>query len=257
MSQERTFMSNKILIDVYNLNGVGQIYEIDIGMKIIDIIEHIINTHHGFTEIKNFDPKLIDLKQTRLIYNSKTLEHSKTLEEYVEFQYKSKNMTAYKMHIITKEKSIVQDSSAKSEEIDKQSNRTTSIPITVNSCSFPDYRITGIIDKESSFSFPGTNTFLENQINRLEKRQRNETLRQVSESLNDISNFINDFDDDQESSGNFQNSDKLEKIIQLLSSIDLKIDKLIEFGSTSYSNAPSSLSTTPSSLKTDLLFSEL
>ena len=237
-------MSGKVLIDIYNLNGNGYRYDIDVGMKIEDLIKHVVNTHPVFAETKTFSPRLVDLKQTRLIHNGKTLESSKTLEEYIEFQYKSKNCNPYKMHIVIKGGPITP------ENIDEYENmlgphltKKTTSPISIKIPVVTNHVDCNSSDREGSRSFPSSNSFLESQINRLEKRQKADSLKQVSDSISDISNFITDLSENQQFSDNPQQFDKLEKILQILSCIDIKLNKLIELGSTSsqynFINSPS------------------
>jgi hypothetical protein len=85
-----------------------------------------------------------------------------------------------------------------------------------------------------SQSYPGTtsgsgsdtNSFLESQINRLDRRQRSDSLKQVSESLSDISNYLKDLS----VSETTEPSDKFEKILQILVLIDGKLTRLIDIG---------------------------
>ena len=227
-------MSGKVSIDICDLNGNGSRYDIDVGMKIEDLIKHVVYTHPSFAETKIFSPRLVDLKQTRLIHNGKTLESSKTLEEYTEFQYKSKNCNPYKMHILIKGGPITP------ENIDEYENmlgphltKKTTNPISIKIPIIMNHGDGNSSDKESARSFPCSNSFLESQINRLEKRHKTDSLKQVYDSISDISNFITDLSENQQLSDNPQQFDKLEKILQILSSIDTKLDKLIELGSTS------------------------
>ena len=218
-------MAGRIAIDVVTLNGIAHHYDIDISQKISELIKHIINTHEAFTKTTKFDPQLVELNKTKLIYNGKTLDHSKSLEEYTDFQYKPKGGN-YKIHIVAKGGDV---SNSPIDESELLSNSQTNIkrstsPISINSISVS---VGSRLPTDHSFSrsFPGTSTsFLDNQINRLDRRQRTDSLRQVSESLNDISQFL------RESSDTTESSERLDKVMQILGSIDSKLGKLIEMG---------------------------
>ena len=216
-------MAGRIPIDVYTLNGLNYHYDIDIGVKIIDIIRHILATHKAFEETPKFNPQLVDINQVKLIYNGKTLDQSKTLEEYTEFQYKPKG-GGYKMHIVVKGGEVIAEPSDSSEPpctSYTQTNNRSSSPISIkNHSGSVSSRV--INDKNASRSFPGTSSFLDSQINRLDRRQRKDSLKQVSDSVNHISQFLKDFTETGES------SERLDKIMQMLVSIDAKLNQLIE-----------------------------
>lgn len=219
-------MSGKICIDVHTLGGINQVYDVDIGIKVNDLIKHVITTHKTFQDKKKFNINLIDMKACRVICNGKSLEHFKTLEEYVEFQYKSP--TPHKIHFIHKGGEIandrptlaINDSAIFVKEI---GGKATPITIKSSSSSSNMSRLNqdGLVSK----SFPGTSSFLENQINRLDKRPKveteNDSLKQVSESLSEIKNYIKECSEKEP-------SDRYEKIMQMLLAVDGKVNRLLD-----------------------------
>jgi len=223
-------MSGKVSIDVYTLSGINQLYEIDIGTTISEFIKMIIQTHKAYIDKRKFDIARVDWHGTRLIHNGKSLEHLKTFEEYTEFQYKSKG--PYKLHIVPRGGSVGEDMNKLADDFDnfdpKKITRPSS-PITIKSSNVSISNSGTRLSYERpvvSQSYPGTNSFLESQINRLDRRQRSDSLKQVSESLSNISNYLKDLSISETS----ESSDKLEKIIQMLSSIDGKLTRLIDMG---------------------------
>jgi len=232
-------MSGKISVDAYTLSGIGQIYEIDIGTSIREFVRTVIETHRAYSDKKKFNIGLVDWNNTRLIYNAKTLDHFKTFEEYTEFQYKSKG--PYKMHIVPRGGSIgenldqldkIDDSF---EELESKKTTRPSSPISIKTSSFgrmgsDRYTVSRSFPGTNSFpgssSSPGNGSFLENQINRIDRRQRSDSLKQVSDSLCDISNYLKDLSVVPET----DSSDKLDKILQVLVSIDTKLNRLIDMG---------------------------
>jgi hypothetical protein len=214
-------MSGKISIDVCTLGGIRQIYEIDVSLKIKDLIKTIVKTHEAFSDSNKFNINLVEWDQTRLIYNGKSLDQKKTLEEYTDFKYKLKD--AHKMHIVPKGGDVTREPDKANMEIlinKSQQSQKISSPISIKSSSISR----ADSDRYVSKSFPGTGSFLENQINRIDRRQKFDSLKNMSDSLSDISGYMKDLSETQEP------SDKMDKILQMLVIIDTKLNRIIESG---------------------------
>ncbi len=221
----------KISINVYTLSGIEQHYEIDILTPIKEFIKKIICTHKDYSDKKKFNPHLVDLINTRLIHCGKTLDHQKTFQDYKEFLYKSNN--PYKMHIVprggTIDENIDHISNLVNEfNIDEQEKiLRSSSPISIRNSSeskIRNDRHLNIRSCSSSNSYSGSNSFLENQINRIDQRQRTDLLQQACELLNDISKYMKELYETNPT----ENSEKLEKILQSLSCIDGKLEQIID-----------------------------
>ena len=207
-------MSHIISIEVSTLSGQTQIYDVDSGDKIINLIKHIITTHKSLSDPKAFQANFVDLKTTKFIYNGKTLDNQKTLEDYTEFQFKSEN--AYKIHLIIRGgHGHAHDTTNEDASCFSQSSK----PIPINM----------LHHKSGSNSCPGTSSFLENQINRLDTRQRSASIINVSESFVEISEQLKGLTSHNPNQSPIS-KEKLDKITQLLASIDLKLTTIIEFG---------------------------
>lgn len=195
---------SQIAIEVYTLEGVSQLYHIDLGMHISDLIVHIVKTHAALGDLY---VGTIDWARTRLIYNNKTLEPTKTLEQYTEFQFKAKG--PYKMHIMPKGGEPPKGQTAQKErEVETQ----RSSPISIRSC-VPRNRNMAYVSK----SYPGANSFLDNQINLLDQKHKTETLRQLSTSITEITECLKQSNSE----------DRLEQIFVMLQTIDHKLTLLI------------------------------
>lgn len=198
-------MSGSINIIVCTALGDNQPYSIDIGINIGELLKYIVSTH---ISLKTTNIETIDWNMSKLVYNGKTLDHSKTLEEYTEFQYKQKS--AYKIQIIL---SI------------KMDDRHPTRPIIIKNNS--SNKLLADANNTPSMSFPSTNLFLERHINRMDKKNKELTLKHVSASLSDISNWVKDLSENNEPCNNLA-SDKLDQIINLLQALNTKLDKVID-----------------------------
>lgn len=199
-------MSENIDVTVH-LDGQTQTYSIDIATLISDFIKNIVDSHQS---LKTSPIQNVDLNICKLIYNNKILDNHKSLEEYTEFQYKSKS--SYNMNFIVGFKF----GDLKTQPIPIPSNKNNdSIHSTHPINPKP-------VENEISMSFPSTNNFLYKHLGRIDKRNKSVGLKNVYSSLNDISNWIKDLSEQTDP------SDKMDKIIELLQSMHLKMDKLLE-----------------------------
>jgi hypothetical protein len=234
---KKSSSSEKIQVDVVSLLGCSQIYEFDSGTLILELIKEIIRTHKSFTDSKKFQSDLVDLQNTKLMYNGRTLDIRKTLEDYDSFQYKSRN--PYKMHIITRGGQISESSMSppnKSPFHGPSSPLHSHLPPgpILNGFSPPSSSGEGLTEpygfglhRSSPILIgrsPDQNSFLENQINRINQRQRSISLRQISDSFAEIKeNLI--------TNDNFD----LSQIGSILASIDNKLSILVDNYETSQS----------------------
>jgi len=185
-------MSHKIRLDVKTLSGHSFKYEIDSGMSILEFIHHVISTHPFFADVSRFNRSAINIEQTQLLFNGRKLEHRKSFEEYMEFQVKSDS--EFKIHIIPK-----------GGEVDSLSNSIAEIstplmkPYAYQSPVLGALSTSPIHIKPMNLggrSQPGSysNSFLESQINRMDRMDREFKSRSdtVSEtvSLGDLSDKI-------------------------------------------------------------------
>ncbi len=221
-------MSDIITIAVQTVtshSGGEKQYQVNLDTSIIDLIKLIVNSHPDFSDPKYFNIKSVDWLGCRLMYNRKTLEHFKTLEDHTEFQYKSNGI--YKLTLLTKGGLVnTYDTPIYSDSEDSMSNQShisspisnqlhISSPISIRSDS-PISRTFGTGPR----SFPGTTSFLETQINRLDKRTKSEQIKQVSDAIIDLSNYLKTTQN--------QHYDQLNNICNILTAIDQKLGYLID-----------------------------
>lgn len=222
-------MSHTIKLDVSNLTGQSQIYEINPQTKIHDFINQVLITHQAF-QSKLSSPSLspinsIPNNNSSLIYNGKTLDSSKTFSQYKEFQMIDKLVSnrgeiqtidlnkdecispikcdshIYKMHILT-----------------KPMTHCDEFELIVNNNSLTDVDFKTLIEVDSfshdltyrtplsiyQYNAPLEISPLQNQINRLEQRHKKETT--IDKNIDNADMF---------------------KIMDMLSVINIKLDILI------------------------------
>jgi hypothetical protein len=241
-------MSSKIAIEVVTLKGEKHTFEqVDVGMKIGDLIKHIASTHKHFVDNLGFSPDRVDWKHSRLLYKGISLDHTKCLEEYPEFQIKSHK--PYKMHIIFKGG---YDNSCDLDEEDVETHRTTATsPVLIRNSSQTAIDIPRMGHISDDFvdpsppnamvsrSFPGTTNAMDIHYMRRkheemrkaqeERRKRSEVVTQMSESLGAMSRFLKDISTNEPQD---QNHNQMDAILGMLTQIDSKLDRLITLSST-------------------------
>jgi hypothetical protein len=203
-------MVDKIKINVYTLSGISKQYDINVNCTVNDFIKEIIYTHDAYINPLKFDTDSVDFDNTRLIYNSKTLDHYRTFDDYTEFQIKSSRII-HKMFIIPKGGGIVNPSPTLLPLTPSPSHSLNDQLFCQNAPSSP------ISIKQSGKSPIVTGSFLGNQINRIDRSDRQD--RKASSSFSDISEQLIE-------SLKLDNTDKLDKIYELLLNIDTKLNKL-------------------------------
>lgn len=219
-------MSAQVTLEVCTLTGLGKMYEVNLDLPVIDLIKLVVETHPSYSNSQSFDIKNVDWSGTRLMLNGKTLDHFRVLETYAEFHVNSKGKS-YKLHIIVKGGSISnqlnEDNSDSDVDITPSSlgHKEPSSPISIK----PHFN-SGQRDKILSQSFPGTSSspttsFLENQINRIDRRSKSDQVKFVNDSLNDLSNYIKSTPEISD------HGQKLHNILTILLSIDQKLAQLI------------------------------
>ncbi len=227
-------MSTQVTVEVCTLTGNGKLYEVDIDIPVIDLIKQIVTTHPAYSDPKSFNIKNVDWSGTRLMLSGKTLEHFRALDSYAEFHTKK---PSYKLHIIPKGGSIstqLEESSDSDETSSSQSQyqQEPSSPISIKSHfhSGPGTRM--LSQSMIARSFPGTSSasassspttsFLESQINRIDRRSKSDQMKLVSDSLNDLSTYLKTTPE------MIDHGQKLDSILTVLLSIDQKLALLVD-----------------------------
>jgi hypothetical protein len=224
-------MSFQVTVEVCTLTGLGKVYEVDLDTLVADLIKTVVMTHPAFTDQRTFNIKTVDWSGTRLILSGKTLEHFRALETYAEFHNTTKMKSGHKLHIIPKGGSIsmstqFDEPSDSDETSSSQSQKEATSPIAIKSHFHSGTGSRSMIARSfpgtSSVSSSPTTSFLESQINRIDRRSKSDQMKLVTDSLNDLSTYLKTTPEI------IDHGQKLDSILAVLLSIDQKLSLLMD-----------------------------